>query len=188
MLKRVLLNPRTKQHKSHTSHRANSDASISNSPLLTTRLIQQSTKTRGCRRNLSQATVVEMGKKSGKSVTVQQVKEASVDPQVEPSRVRKGNSQGGGQEQKSRSRGIRSGDTLPTTNMGNLPTVVDTAEIFHDVSLDTNDSPMDVTALKDELDEIESFVGSRDVYCCNISSFGSINCSRYHQGLQRRGR
>jgi hypothetical protein len=49
--------------------------------------------------------------------------------------------------------------------MGNLPTVADTAEIFHDVSLDTNDPPMDVTALKDELDEIESFVSEAWVIC-----------------------
>jgi hypothetical protein len=43
-----------------------------------------------------------MGKKSGKSVTVQQVKENKTDQQVEPTRVRQGNSPGGGQHQQAR--------------------------------------------------------------------------------------
>jgi hypothetical protein len=78
--KRVISNPRTKQHKTHISHRANSDASTSNSPLSTTRLIQQSTKTRGCRKHPSPESIVgsgrdwipaEMGKRGGWTTTKQ---------------------------------------------------------------------------------------------------------------------
>jgi hypothetical protein len=69
-----------------------------------------------------------MGERSGKSVTVQQVKETRAEQQVESTRVRQGNSQGREQQQQSRSQGTRSGDTIPTTNMRPLPTVADPGE------------------------------------------------------------
>jgi hypothetical protein len=84
------------------------------------------------------------------------------------------------EHQQSRSQGTRNGDTIPTTNMGNLPTVADPegkftesvermpkirrdqeAEIFHDVSLDTDDPPMDVEELKGELEEIDITIGPK---------------------------
>jgi hypothetical protein len=49
--KRVHPNPRTIHHNTHTSHRTKGDTSTYNSSLSTTRLIQQSTRTRGCRRD-----------------------------------------------------------------------------------------------------------------------------------------
>jgi hypothetical protein len=181
LLKRVFFNPRTKQHNPHTSHRTKGDTSTYNLSISTTRLIQQSTRTRGCRRDPLQETAAEMEKKSGTSVTVQQVKENGTDQEVQPTRVRQGNSQGGGQHQQNRSQGTRSGDTIPTTNMGNLPTAADPgkekvtesvscmselgryqeAEIFHDVSLDTDDPTMDVTELNGELEEIDITIGPR---------------------------
>jgi hypothetical protein len=92
-----------------------------------------------------------MGKRSRKSVTVQQVKETRAEQQVEPTRLRQDNSRGRGQQQRSRSQGTRSGDTIPTTNLGGN---------FHDVSLDTDDPPMDVTELKGELEEIDITIDS----------------------------
>jgi hypothetical protein len=80
LLKRVFFNPRTKQHNTHTSHRAKSDASISNSLPSTTRLNQQSTRYRGCRKHPSPESIVgsgrdwipaEMGKRGGWTTTKQ---------------------------------------------------------------------------------------------------------------------
>jgi hypothetical protein len=80
LLKRVLFNPRTKQHNTHTSRRAEDDTSHFNYYPLTTRLNQQSTRYRGCRKHPSLESIAgsdrdwipaEMGKRGGWTTTKQ---------------------------------------------------------------------------------------------------------------------
>jgi hypothetical protein len=80
LLKRVSFNPRTKQHNTHTSRRAENDTSPFNYYPLTTRFNQQSTRYRGCRKHPSPESIVgsgrdwipaEMGKRGGWTTTKQ---------------------------------------------------------------------------------------------------------------------